>query len=117
MKNKKPILIVSAAEGEKDALCTLFRIDGFKVQACDNGASALAVSAKKTFQAIIIDYNLPDINGADLTGKLRSRFPGAIMIGLSAALKKEDFLRAGANFFMLKPYGYDDIENVLQLKR
>jgi len=43
------------------------------------------------------------------------RFPAAIIIGVSADDKREDFLAAGADAFLLKPYAYDNLITFLKV--
>lgn len=113
MSGKKSVLIIEDALPQREYLCASLTADGFTVDCCDNATSALAVAAERDFQIIITDYRLPNMNGVDMTRLLRLRFPLAIIIGLSSADKKADFLAAGANAFLHKPYRYHNLLNVI----
>jgi CheY-like chemotaxis protein len=52
---------------------------------------------------------MPNMNGVDVTKHLRAKFPAALIIGVSIEDRNEDFVAAGANGFLLKPYQYRDI--------
>jgi len=77
----------------------------------------LTAAAKNEFQVIITDYCMPNMNGVDVTRRLRTRFPASIIIGVSSDHMSEDFLAAGANAFLLKPYRYSELVNLLRKQR
>lgn len=55
----------------------------------ESGQEALNETADKTVQIATIDYNMPEMNGLELSRQLLERFPG-IKIGLlTAALETE----------------------------
>ncbi len=113
MNSGKSVLIIEDVLPLKEYLCASLKADGFRVQCCDDAASALAAASKKDFHIIITDYRLPHMNGAEATRILRMRFPLAIIIGVSSDDRKDDFLSAGANAFLPKPYIYNDLVKLI----
>jgi len=113
MEGRRNILIVEDTAAIKEYLCHVLQNAGFEVCGCEDGASALDAAKGNIFQVIIIDYFMPNINGADATRQLRERFPVSFIIGVSSDDKKEDFLAAGADAFLLKPYRSADIINLI----
>jgi len=83
--------------------------DGYDVTGCPDGASALDDAAKRRYDCVITDYRMPRMNGLEATKHLRSLFPSATIIGVSIIDRQEDFINAGADAFLLKPYQYDDL--------
>ena len=77
---------------------------GLEVIFCDNGYEALYGSMIGEFDIVVTDYDIPGINGLELTRRLRKHFPLALIIGMSGADRGVDFLRAGANDFLRKPF-------------
>ena len=77
---------------------------GFTVTACENGTEALLNSMFEEFDYIITDYDMPGMDGVELVRRLRGRFPRAVIIGTSGKDLGEEFLRAGANDFLRKPF-------------
>jgi DNA-binding NtrC family response regulator len=114
MSNTKKVLVVSNNSSINDALDCLLQMDGFTVTICGDAGCALAAVSEKTFNFLVIDYALSDMNGADLTKELRKRVPESIIIGQGAGQKKEEFLQAGATAFMLKPYGYENLKELME---
>ncbi len=74
---------------------------------------------KKLPDLLVIDIGLPDMNGVELIDKIkRSNFLKHIpIIVLSGANKSDvriDALKAGAEYFMLKPFNPSEFELVIQ---
>jgi DNA-binding response OmpR family regulator len=113
MEGKRTVLLIEDAESLRETLCDLLQADGFHMRGFRDGASALEASAEKDFHIIIIDYSLPDMNGADVTKRLRARFPTAIIIGISLNDRSGAFLAAGANAFLQKPFEYDELVRLM----
>jgi len=79
-------------------------LNGFNVQTVENGSEALDLIKRGQFNIIITDYDMPGINGVELTHIVRSMRSDLLIIGMSADSKESDFLKAGANLFILKPF-------------
>lgn len=109
MNTKRSVLVVEDVLPVQEALCSVLETDGFEAHGCGDGASALEAVSEKEFQIIITDYRLPDMNGADLTKKLRLRFPLSLIVGVSSEEKTKDFMAVGADAFLLKPYRYSEL--------
>jgi DNA-binding response OmpR family regulator len=87
-----------------DALDALLQADGLEVRRCFDGESALDAVRERCYRVVITDYRMPGMSGTDITRLLRAQCPDAFIIGLSAEQKGADFLEAGANVFMKKPF-------------
>ncbi len=109
MEDNRTVLFIEDIAPLRRTLCDLLRAEGFQVRECGDGASALAASEKGDFHFIITDYRMPNMNGADLARRLRGRFPASVIIGVSWEDRRKDFLAAGANFFLQKPFEYDEL--------
>jgi len=77
---------------------------GFRMTLCENGAEAIKIAMHDEFDYIVTDYQMPLMNGIELTKKLRELSSRVIIIGMSADDLGMDFLRAGANDFLQKPF-------------
>ncbi len=113
MEGKRTVLFIEDAAPLRKTLCDLLQADGFHMRGCRDGASALEASAEKDFHIIITDYSLPDMTGADVTKRLRARFPAAIIIGISLNDRSGAFLAAGADVFLQKPFEYDELVKLM----
>ncbi len=117
MENKRSVLVIEDFTAVRESLCSILESDGFEVIGCEDGVSALAAASEKHFHIIITDYRMPNISGIDVTKRLRRRFPVSLIIGVSSDDMTTDFLMAGADAFILKPYQYRELQKIIRPKR
>ncbi len=104
------VLIVDDSVTARALLRSRLERFNFKVSAAENGAQALEIlKVTPDIGLVITDYNMPDINGFELTRRLRAvRGSHELrIIGVSSSenrLLTARFLKAGGNDFMLRPY-------------
>ena len=103
------ILIVED-DTELSALLTDFlRNKGYTVSAAAGGEYAIALFEKYGARLVILDINLPDVNGFAVCSKLRENADTPILI-VSARTDKADKLNGfdlGADDYIEKPYDID----------
>ena len=97
-------MVVDDNEDIRDMLRYGLDSYGFEVTFCENGNEAIKKAMHEEFDYIITDYQMPQINGIELTRWLRERSSRVIIIGISADDLGLDFLNAGANDFLQKPF-------------
>ena len=82
--------------------------DGYKVVATLDGAQALAAIRRETFDALITDWMMPNMDGISLVRRVRAEFdvppPILVVTALSSADAKLHALDAGADDYLAKPY-------------
>lgn len=114
MPGKGPILIIDDDPIFSDALDALLRANGFEVRRCADGESALDAARERYYRVIITDYRMPGMSGTEVARLLRAQCPDAFIIGLSADRKRSDFLEAGADAFLNKPFLYDELMSLVR---
>lgn len=80
------------------------------------GQSALDALKASQPDVVLVDINLPDINGIDLCIRLREQYPALRILGLSTFNERSYILRlmeAGASGYLLKNATKDEIEDAL----
>jgi PAS domain S-box-containing protein len=107
-----------------DSLAALLRVVGYDALNVYSGAEALALLGKRGFDAIIIDINLPDMEGVKLLERVKREDSdtGTLMLSDKASFEHAvESLNRGADAFLLKPTDPDDLitklEKVSRLKR
>lgn len=116
MKSRRAVLVIDDFPLAGTALSAVLESDGFEVTCCGDGASALAAASEKHFDIIITDYRMPVMNGVEAASLLRMRLPFAFIVGVSSEDKRADFLLAGADAFLLKPYRYNELLTLIKSK-
>ncbi len=104
------VLIVDDSPTARALLSSRLKRYNFRVSVAESGAKALEILKKNTDIGLVItDYNMPDIDGFELTRRIRSvRGSHELrIIGVSSSsnrLLSARFLKAGGNDFMLRPF-------------
>lgn len=88
---------------------------GYDVHCVSDGEEAMIAIEKDNYSLLITDYEMPIINGIELTKKARELMPSMPIIGISGlyACRKE-FLTAGATIFMEKPFTLSILKNTIE---
>ncbi len=100
------ILIVDDEALERTTLLRILELEGYEVQAVENGGRALFALAQKPFDLMILDLNMPGINGMEVLNKALDQYPGLHVIVLTAYGTLEtviEALRRKVHDYILKP--------------
>lgn len=103
------ILIVEDDKELAGLLTDFLRDEGYTVTAVESGGRALELFEKYGAKLVVLDINLPDVNGFAVCSKLRENADTPILI-VSARTDKEDKLNGldlGADDYIEKPYDID----------
>jgi Response regulators consisting of a CheY-like receiver domain and a winged-helix DNA-binding domain len=79
---------------------------GFEVTKVTNGADALKAVSQQVFSLLVLDINMPQVNGLEVCAKFRATSNVPVMM-LSARDQERDLLDAldvGADAYILKPF-------------
>jgi two-component system KDP operon response regulator KdpE len=89
------------------ALRVILRDAGFEAVTAASGEEALDRAAVKPPEAAILDLMLPDIDGVELTRRLRewSEMPILVLSAVGEEDRKVEALAAGADDYVTKPFG------------
>ena len=103
------ILIVEDDKELSSLLTDFLRAEGYTVSAVESGEKAVAIFEKYGAKLVVLDINLPDVNGFAVCSKLREKADTPILI-VSCRTDKEDKLNGldlGADDYIEKPYDID----------
>ena len=96
------ILVVDDNETLCRAVVSMIRWMGHQVDAAGNGLEALSASARKRYDAMLLDVQMPVMNGVQTAFALKGY--GIWIIGMSAdPAEQEEFRAAGVTDFFPKP--------------
>ena len=84
----------------------------YSVEVARDGAGAEELAAAHEFDLVILDLNLPGIDGMDVLRRLRARDAGLPILILTNKSRVEDRVRAfdeGADDFLLMPFAFSEL--------
>lgn len=118
MKRSHRILCVDDEDFNLDLLEALLRPHGYETLTALNGREALAVLAEKPVDLVLLDINMPVMNGHELCKKIKSdpqlsHIPVIMITSLDSKENKMKGMEAGAEEFLSKPF--DQAEMLLRV--
>ena len=114
MADQIRVLIVDDIPETRDHLTKLlgFESDIEVVGAAASGAQALQLAAELMPDVVLMDINMPDMDGIAATEQLSAEVPDAAVVMMSVQ-GEADYLRrsmlAGAREFLVKPFSSDEL--------
>ncbi len=102
------ILVVEDDEPISRLLDSALRANGYDVCWARTAAGALAQSQVGSFDLVMLDLGLPDLDGVEVCRDLRLRQPLSVIVMLTARRDEMDVvagLESGADDYLTKPFG------------
>jgi DNA-binding response OmpR family regulator len=108
----KAILIVEDNESIAELIkMTLSEIPGYSAVTVGNGAEALEVIAQMQTDLVILDYDLPGLNGLEiydqLQGRTATKSPAVLFV--SARIPQKELAKRGITKYLNKPFDLEDL--------
>jgi two-component system, OmpR family, response regulator len=106
------ILVVDDEPSIVDALATTLRYEGFEVREATNGRTALASAQEAPPDLIVLDVMLPDLDGLEVTRRLRSdgiRVPILFLTARDGVDDKIAGLTVGGDDYVTKPFSLAEV--------
>jgi two-component system KDP operon response regulator KdpE len=105
------VLVVEDEPGLRKALGINLRARGYEVALAADGRSALTAASQGPPDAVILDLGLPDMDGAHVIEGLRgwTEAPIVVLSARSEQADKVTALDAGADDYVTKPFGMDEL--------
>src|SRR5580658_8718225 len=106
------ILVVDDEEAIREVVSTLLEAQGYQCTVCSNGRLALEAFRRNSYDLVLSDIVMPEMDGIKLLGELRIDDPDVPVImvtamhDISIALEA---IRAGAYDYILKPFEKDQL--------
>ena len=105
------ILLIDSDAATQRAVGPLLSSRGFDVEVCLSGAAALKAIASRRPDLILLDLELPDVEGVDICRRVRERLavPIIVLSARSAEAEKVRALDGGADDYVTKPFGAEEL--------
>ena len=112
MAELRPLVLVVEDEPQlRRYLRTTLTANGYRMEEALGGEEALRLAAALRPDLVLLDLGLPDLDGLEVTQRLREWSPVPIIV-VSARGQEEDKIRAldrGADDYLTKPFGSGEL--------
>lgn len=111
VQDPRQILVVEDDDDTAEVVTTLLHEAGYRAFAVDRGETALHEIAASSPDLVLLDLNLPDINGIDVLRQVRSHslLPLIVLSGFARDRDKVSALEAGADDYLSKPFSPEEL--------
>jgi two-component system OmpR family response regulator len=109
---KGRLLIVDDEVSLCEMLADAFTLAGYSVSVAHDGYQAIRVLKSQKIDLLIVDVNMPKMNGFEFIERIRAIPDETPAIMLSARTDRPDVnmaLRAGADDYVMKPFGLEEL--------
>jgi signal transduction histidine kinase/CheY-like chemotaxis protein len=111
---ERHVLVVDDAPSNRKLVCRLLRSKGFICHEAENGAECVekVMSKEHPYELILMDYEMPVMNGPSAARQLRQNRCNLLIIGVTGNVLPEDkafFLEHGADLVLTKPLDVSEL--------
>lgn len=106
------ILVVDDEESIRQLLRTFLGSRGYDVVAASGGRCALELVRSQVFHLVLLDLNMPDLNGHEVLRQIRlidRSLSVVIMTGFATISAAVATMKGGAEDFLIKPLSLEDL--------
>lgn len=120
---KARLLVVDDEESIREFLEIMLKKEGYEVTLAEDGSKAKDLLAKKSFDMIISDLQMPNMTGIELLKHVKESYPETVFMMITAFGTTEtavEAMKMGAYDYLTKPFKIDEvrlnIQNALRSK-
>ena len=111
--SERRILIADDKEVIRNLLLDFFSFYGCEAATAKNGGEALEMLKGKPLSLLITGLDMPEMDGIELIRNVRNLAIPVTIIGMSLGDKESEFLKAGADYFLSKPFNFRYLKSIL----
>lgn len=116
-KQIRVLVIDDSPDSREVAVEYLLKPNGFSVDVAEDGLTGLTKALKTTPDLILLDYELPKMNGVEVLRRLRERglkTPVILMTSHGSEQLAVEVFRLGVQNYLTKPYKMDEALKTIQ---
>lgn len=113
---KPRILAVDDEESIREFLEIMLKKEGYDVTTAKDGAEAIDVLKKRSFDMVISDLQMPNVTGMELLKHVKDNYPDLVFMIITAFGTTESAVEAmklGAYDYITKPFKIDEVRIVI----
>jgi two-component system KDP operon response regulator KdpE len=106
------ILVVDDEPALRKVIRTSLAAGGYTVEEVGTGSDAVVLLQRRSFDLILLDINMPGLNGLDACRKIRAIAPHTGIVMVTVRDAEEDKVRAleaGADDYVTKPFRFREL--------
>ncbi|MFZ0679383.1 sigma-54-dependent transcriptional regulator [Candidatus Binatus sp.] len=111
------LLVVDDEKNIRDTLGRFLGSHGHEIAIAESGREALDLTNRKgTFDLVLSDWRMAEMNGLELLNEIKAKFPATIVILMTAYATVQNAvaaMRAGAHDYVTKPFSLDQIQHAV----
>jgi CheY-like chemotaxis protein len=109
------VLLIEDDEVSAQAARIMLERLGCQVDAAANGEEAIELFRKETFDLILMDWQMPHMDGFETTARIRRMPQGHVtpIVGTTANMSRMECMAAGMNDLMPKPFRLEKLKQQL----
>jgi len=110
------ILVIDDDARDRGLLVAVLEERGYEVISADNGGAGLMLCHRRTPDAVVLDLNMPGIDGRTILRQLRILHPTLPVVVFSGRTEEveQEMLNQGATAFIQKAFSLDQLGTALQ---
>jgi DNA-binding NtrC family response regulator len=116
MKDTKNILVIDDEPIVLDSCRKILRQEGFEVKGAMNGREGLKKIEEDKYDAVLVDWKLPEIDGMEVLRIIKKNHPDVIVVMITGYPSVESAVKAmklGVSDYVSKPFTPDELKDVL----
>jgi len=120
MESKK-VLIAEDSSVIQNLTKRILQIQNYKIFSAKNGVQVLSMLENEDFDIILMDINMPQMDGMECAEKIRalddpkkSQIPIVAITGNAKNYSLDDFRSVGINEYLQKPLNFDNLVDTVK---
>ena len=117
----KRVLIAEDSSVIQNLTKRILQVQNYRIFSAKNGLKVLEMLAKDEFDIILMDINMPQMDGMECAQKIRAlgdtkkaQIPIVAITGNAKNYSMEDFTNVGINAYLQKPLNFDDLVDTVK---
>lgn len=109
---KSRILVVDDEDSIREFLEIMLKKENYEVTTAEDGLRAKEILAKKSFDMVISDMQMPNVTGLELLKHVKESYPDIVFMMITAFGTTEtavDAMKMGAYDYVTKPFKIDEV--------
>lgn len=112
------LLVVDDEEVNRKVMLALLSKEGMRVTTASSGSEAIAVTKQRKFCSILIDIDMPEMNGFEAARYIRrtqGKSSKSFIIGMSVEARQDEIRSEGFDIdaFVSKPFSIKEVLKVI----